>query len=469
MTSVLSACLLLLLPFAAGAAEPKPKPKPAVEAPSTAEAGKADALAAFQRQAATAVQPSGAGPAIIGSYIWGGRADLEYKPFFIWELRVKAGSAALSGLRSRTVTLNPDRTPAATGAWQNIGALAPGAQVDVSIKQNCTNFPAYQVDLAWQGGTAAFVAWDKVALPVALSDLAQTSFLITTGYLHDPDTVTKKKPTEIAWHVWNLGGVAATEVEQVIHFFDDAGKEVKTFAVREKQVAGDSAMACTVVVPKVPRYATISVSATSASTASAGAPDPGAFTGAAEVEIAGVRAEGKTLKAKVRNGLDKQLQGLVVLVTLLGKDGSPVRALRLPAGTLAAGDERELSVDITGIAAWSGYEAGWELQAPPTSAATTTAGKPVRVESDGLVFAQTQVAQADGVLWLKGELTSHRREELARLVLTFTVAGPNGERSVEHRIDRLAADESAMIALPLPDCTAIAGVRLAWTGAAARP
>jgi hypothetical protein len=47
-------------------------------------AGKGDAQQAFARQATTATQPSGANPGFIGSYLWGGRADEQYRPFFQW-------------------------------------------------------------------------------------------------------------------------------------------------------------------------------------------------------------------------------------------------------------------------------------------------------------------------------------------------------------------------------------------------
>ncbi len=105
-------CVSLILPLllvALAAAEPK---QPA----GITVSGAADAAAAFARQAGQVPNPSGPVPAIQGAYVWGGRADEAYRPFFQWELRLKAG-AALSGLRLRTVTLMPDRTPAATGEW----------------------------------------------------------------------------------------------------------------------------------------------------------------------------------------------------------------------------------------------------------------------------------------------------------------------------------------------------------------
>jgi hypothetical protein len=96
-------------------------------------AGKGDAQQAFARQATTATQPSGANPGFIGSYLWGGRADQAYRPFFQWELRLKGGSAAAPELTCRIATLGPNKQILNQGDWKEIGRASCRERVSLHV------------------------------------------------------------------------------------------------------------------------------------------------------------------------------------------------------------------------------------------------------------------------------------------------------------------------------------------------
>lgn len=455
MRSLIVVVLALLLPVLT-AAEPKPKPTK----PSTggiAGSGAADAEAAFKRQAGQAAEPAGAAPAIIGSYVWGGRADEAYRPFFQWELRLKAGSA-LSGLRLRTLTLNPDRTPAATGAWKTVGTLAAGAQADVGIKQNCSAFASYQVDAEWAGGSASWVAADKTTLPVPLAAIADSPYLLATAYHHDPDNRTKA--AVITWWLWNLGGVAASETVQTVTFLDQDGKTVATREVATGDVPAGSAREHTLKLPKAPAgYATISVSARCADRSAATAVD-GGFTDAKEVEVAKVRAEGRRLHARVRNGLDRAVPGLVVTLTLTDKDGKPVRAVPMGAVDLAAGAEADISGELGSATGWLGYEMTWTGAATAPGPAGDGSGPVLAVE--GLEFRQKAVVLDEGGLLLKGELANRTGRSLGGLVVTFAVGGQGKSAELVYRHDGLEPGDTAIVVLPTPGLASIEKLTLTW-------
>lgn len=452
--------LALLLP-ALGAAEPKPK-KPAAEG-GIAGSGAADAAEAFARQAGQAPQPVGAVPAIIGSYVWGGRADEAYRPFFQWEFRLKAGSA-ISGLRLRTVALNPDRSAAATGEWKPVGALAAGAKVDISIKQNCSAFASYQVDAEWTGGSARWVAADKTTLPVSLAAIANGPYLLATAYNHDPDN--KTKATVISWWLWNLGGVAASETVQTVAFMDQGGKTIASHEVKTGDVPAGSAKEHTLKLPKAPAgYTAISVSARCADTGGSVAIDPG-FTDAKEVEVAAVRAEGKRLHARVRNGLDRTLARLTVTLTLTDKDGAALKAITMKPVDLGPGAQGDLVGELGDATGWAGYEMTWSVAAPAASAGSAAgadAAAPPVLAVRGLEFRQTAAVVEGGTLHLKGELSNRTGRRLNALAVTFAASGDGKASETVYEHDGLDPDDSAAVVIAVPGITAIERLDLSWT------
>jgi len=402
------------------------------------EAGKADAKASFAKQVATAPKPA-AWPTIVGEYLWSGRADDNYKPFFMFELRVRGPAKAVDGAKYRVVTLDPARKAQTSGAWITLGKLSPGETRDLSYKLNCPTFQAFQVEIAWKEGAKdvakegtkdaqeIYLAWDKVAmLPVALSEVANVPFLICLNQNFEHDEA--KKVAAVSYMLWNIGGKAAKDVAQTVHFKDSAGKTVHSHELKVvKELAGNYVGEVKFSATKVPPFANISIATkmTDISTL-----DPGSFTGVEDVEIAQVRAEGKLLKAKVRNGFKTPLHGVVVNVTLTDGNGKAVKALNLPVGDMKAGEERDLSTDISTVGSWSGYEVGWKSSEPPPQAGTNASTPPSpptpALMVDGVEFTVTSTRPDKDGLAVSGVLRNKRDADLDGVVVSFTL--PNGSK-----------------------------------------
>lgn len=435
LLSSVAVCLLLAaaMPVSLVAADKPDKPagKPANLA--WMEAGKSDAKASFNKQAGSAPKPA-AWPTIVGEYLWSGRADDQYKPFFMFELRVRGATRPLDASKYRVVTLDPTRKAQTTGPWITLGKLIPGETRDLSYKLNGTTFQAFQVEIAWkEGGNDAqetYIAWDKVAmLPVALSEIANVPFLISLNQNFEHDEA--KKVAAVSYMLWNIGGKPAKDVVQTLLFKDGTGKTVHSHELKpakdKNDLAGGYVGEVKVSVPKVPSFANLAIATkmTDISTL-----DPGKFTGAEEVEIAQVRAEGKTLKAKVRNGYKAPLTGVVVNVTLTDGNGKAVKALSLPVGDMKAGEEKEVSTDISTVGSWSGYEVGWKSTESP-AATGTTASAPKSLASpallvDGVEFTVTSTRLEKDGLAVSGILRNKRDADLDGLVVSFTL--PDGSK-----------------------------------------
>jgi hypothetical protein len=461
LTSVL---LLTACACALGAAD-KPATAPRAK-PGGEEAGKADAKATFARQAGAAQRPTGAEPGFIGAYIWGGRADQNYKPFFQWELRLAGGSAAASGLRARVTTLGPTRQTLGQGDWKDWGSLDAGGQLDVDYRANCTNFAAYQLEVTWSGGKETFLAPDKGSVPVPLSAVADQGFVVAVGANFELDE--KAKIATVTWTDWNLGGRPAHDVVQVLHLRDAANKEIKAITYRLKgEIAAGAVLAQNERITNAPAFATISVS-TEMADESAGATI--AFTGAKDIEIANIRADGAKLAARVRNGLDSDQDGVVVTITLQDKAGKALKAFEIPVGKLARGEERDIGTDLGGVTSWAGVETGWRgggavAQAPAAKPAARGT-LPGAVTAAGLTFTPQEVEKTPTGLLLHGTLHNDSGKDLSPLRLSLTVSDA-GKRSQElvWKTGELGAGADGMVVVA---CTLaeIGGVQMSWkTGA----
>ena len=461
MSRFLSVALVLLMGVAVAVAADKPAANPA-----WMEAGKADAKASFAKQAGTAPKPA-AWPTIVGEYLWSGRADDQYKPFFMFELRLRGPAKAVDSAKYRVVTLDPLRKPQTSGPWVTLGKLAPGDIRDLSYKLNCPTFQAFQVEIAWKDAgkdaQETYLAWDKVAmLPVALSEVASVPFLISLNQNFEHDDA--KKAAAVSYILWNIGGKAAKDVQQTVHFKDNAGKTVASHELKPvKELAGGYVGEIKFTAGKIPSFANISIATKMTDFSSL---DPGSFTGAEDVEIAQVRAEGKALKAKVRNGFKTPLVGVSVLINLIDGNGKSVKSLTLPVGDLKAGEERELSADISTVGSWNGYDVGWKSSEPPPEVAAASAGKPgaPAITVDGLEFTITSTKPEKDGLAVSGVLRNKRDADLDGLVVSFSL--PNGSKDgsvVTLKPGKLAmGDDGVAVNFTAAGVKAFSGMSLKW-------
>lgn len=467
LTTPIAVAFLALLTAASLAAAEKPAKAPG-SGIAGEDAGKADAKGAFKRQEASAVKPTGNDPAFVGAYIWGGRADQNYRPFFQWELRLAAGAAKAEGLRARIATLGPSRQVLNQGDWKDWGSIDANGRVDVDYRANCPNFPAYQVELSWSGGKETFLACDKGTVPLPLGALSGQGYVVAVNT--NFETSDKSKSATITWTVWNVGGKPAQDVVQTIHFKDEKGAEVK--AVKHKPEGGEVAAGLVkeqkVVVDKVPTFATVSISTEQADSSSQG--ESAGFTGAKDVETALIHAEGGKLKARVRNGLDSDQEGVVVTIALHDKSGKTLKTLDIPVGRLAKSEEKDISGDLGGTSGWAGYEVGWkggQSKPAPAPIATAASGVPAPVTADGLTLTPMKIERTSTGLLLTGTMQNATGRDLASVRVTLRITdSANRTQEVLWKAMALPINGSDQVALAcgLKDVGTIA---MSWkTGAA---
>ncbi len=441
------------------------------------DAGKSDAKLAFKRQEAAAIKPIGNDPVFVGAYIWGGRADQNYRPFFQWELRMVAGAAKVESLRARIATLGPSRQVLNQGEWKEWGSIDASGRADVDYRANCPNFPAYQVELSWSGGKETFIACDKGTVPLAIGALSGQGYVVAVNT--NFETSDKSKSATITWTDWNLGGKPAQDVVQTIHFKDEKGAEVKT--VKHKPEGGEVPAGAVkeqkVVVPGVPTFATVSIS-TEQSDAGSQTESAG-FTGAKDVETAQIHADGGKLKARVRNGLDSDQDGVVVTIALQDKAGKTLKSFDIPVGHLAKDEEKDVSADLGGLAGWAGYEVGWKggkaklaASAASGDAATNDArpaganGVPAPITANGITLTPQKIERTSTGLLLTGTMQNGTGHDLAAVRVTMRVTdSANHTQEVLWKAQALASDASGPVSLAcgLKDIGAIA---MTWkTGA----
>lgn len=487
-----AALAALLLPLlcasgAVGADQPAAdKPPTPARGPAGAAAGKADAKATFARQAASAQAPSGAAPGFVGASIWSGRADESYRPFFQWELKLAGGSAAARELKARIATLGPSRQVLHQGDWKSWGQLDAGGALEVDYRSNCPIFPAYQVELAWAGGTETYLACDKRVPPVPMSEVKELGWVVAVNASVElPPEKEKRKPAVVTWTDWNVGGKAAREVEHTLHLLDETGKEVKkvTWRAAERTIAPGAIVERRTELKGMPAFVTLTIGVTQADEAATAAAQ--GFTGAKDIEIAHVRAEGGKLHARVRNGLDAAQEGVVVTVALQDKAGATVATVELPVGAIASGEEKAASAALTAAAGWSGYEVSWRggaaaaAPAAPAAAAPdkpaaapdkpaaapaqpAAAGVPAAVTARGITLTPTAIEPAPGGLLLRGRVANATGKDLADLRLTVRITDREKRtRDVVWRAASLAGGADASFALA---CTVadVAALELSW-------
>src|SRR4051812_18593503 len=127
-TTTIALALLLACPLGLHAADKSdtPAPEKAPPAAGSDAAGKADAKIVFGQQAKSATPPAGDRPGFLGAYVWGSRADGNYRPFFQWEFRIQAGNDPIKAGKIRLTTLGPTKQPATQGEWKTLFNVVSG-------------------------------------------------------------------------------------------------------------------------------------------------------------------------------------------------------------------------------------------------------------------------------------------------------------------------------------------------------
>jgi hypothetical protein len=298
-------------------------------------------------------------PAVVGAWIWGGRADINYKSFFEWDVRIAAGSETRRALKARITTLGPSQEVLRQGAWEELGELPANSQQSYGLRLNCPTFGAWRIDLQWEGGSDAFVAGDKQSLPLSLAGSRTTPVLLAVNAQAEEDK--KKKALVVTWNLWNLGGVPANGVVQTVKLKDASGKVVASGEVRVKDAVVPGSSAQRTQFSKPPAYVSIAVDVRHEDTSSGRklVLEPPA-TGGPDLVISRLSVDGTTLTAMVVNRLGKDLPATVIDLVFT-KSGKPVCTLAIPVAALANGAEASPRLEIKPLPAWDEYTVGWSV------------------------------------------------------------------------------------------------------------
>jgi hypothetical protein len=417
--------------------------KPPVLAPN-----QVDAEAIFARQAGTISAPTTATAACIGAYLWSGRADISYRPFFQWELKLCAGSSALSQLRMRITTYGPNHQTYCQGHWQKLPDLAAQASSEVSYRLNCTIFPVYYLELQWAGGAETFIAGDKGSIPIALSPLASQGFVMAVN-LNAENDADHPGVVDVTWSDWNVGGKPAKGIIHTLHLYNAAGKIFKDIPnplPKTKELAVDAVLEQHWHL-KVPAYATCSMSVEQADESQP--LEAQGFSAAKDIEVAFLHAEGKELKGKVHNGLPNAQDGVVITITLQDAKGADLKNLEIPVGHLDIGATVDISAPLPTAVAFAGYATSWKAGDPSTSAGpplaiapqardTLPLGKELSIDHfDGLTFAATSIDHTVNGLLIHGTLHNRTGHDLTQVRL---------------RLGAFDGDEMVVVQLKSPLC-----------------
>lgn len=345
------AILVAVLAVATLSAAEAPKPRTGSQTNGGADAGTAEAAAIFARQAKDNPRPTGPDPAVVGCYLWGGRADGNYKPFFQWELKLASGTQALPGLEARVVTLKPDRTVQAEGEWKPLDPLAANKALAFALRLNTVQFHPWRLDLRWQGGGAAsFIAPDKSSIPQRIS---AESGVMAVGIDCVGDDKNKNR-SQIIGSLWNLGPAPATGVVLTIRVLDDNGKELKklTWSPKDKTIAAGAAVPVTLGFDGRPNVGRVSTSVQVAETVAG-------FTGAKDVEAGFLVLADGQLRGRIRNGTGADLPSFTVDLALLDAKGRKLFATKVEFAALAKEGEQAFAVAAPGVTAWAQVETLW--------------------------------------------------------------------------------------------------------------
>jgi len=317
----------------------------------------AEATNAFAAQGENATVPTV--PSVVGLWIWSGRADAQYRPFFEWDLRLAAGMSALDGIKARLTTLGPDQEVLRQGGWISLDAIGAGSSRDVALRLNCPVFPAWKLELTWNGGHASWIGFDLASLPIPHSGSEDGSIVVAVGA--DADPIKGKKGAIATWYLWNLGNKPATQVTQIVRLRNQAGAVVATgelVMAKDEVLAAHASKPCRLVLPNAPAWQTVAVETKQPKDAgSNNLLIPPASTGP-DLVVERITIDRGTLTAEVVNRLGRHLDGAVITLSFTNA-GKETKDVAFTVGALADSAMASVQATAGAIPAWDAYSVGW--------------------------------------------------------------------------------------------------------------
>jgi hypothetical protein len=348
----------------------------------------------------------------------------------------------------------------------DLGDLAAGGTRDLSYKLNCAAPSAVRFELEWQDGRESYLKTAEQALPQPASATAGRPLLLVLQPAFEHDA--KKKVGTVRFWLRNDGDQPGTEVKQTIVLKDSAGKILLEHAhVPEKgTIAPGYAQEQVVSIPKCPAFSNIAVKTSTAEDRQVRL-DPGKFSAKKELQVAQFACTGGKLSARVRNGQETPVNGLLILFHLLDAQGAVLHEVPAAVGDLAPGEERAVEVaapEVKNLAGWGyAYETGMG-SAPADGEAPAAAPAALgEIEVDGIALRLSEVAEVPGGMSAAVTIDNRRQEDLHDLICTVTIEDAGGTRR-EIRLDlgELGEQRSWQGAVQGAGMSGISSVQLTW-------
>ena len=449
MRYLVSFCLLVVCTFSC-AAEPMERPT--------------DTEEAWASQVDQVVEAQGESPTFTGMMVWSGRADREYKPFFQWELRLKAGDMKMSGLRLRIQPLAPDLSPlqqGRIGAWRALGNLEAGQEADSSYTFNTPIFSAYRVELTWRGGEATYLATDRLMLPMLEGVSDSIAQLVTLEPIWERSPRGK---TVVKFWLHNTGGAAAKEVNLKIRLRDGDGQVVTEhpYVPDEGTIPAAYAKEHIVIIPKTPSFNTIQVVTAQVEQSAGFALDSMDFIGGDTVEVGQIQQQDGELMGAVRNGTGDHLVDIEIALYFTDAAGATVDERKVTLASLKPNETGEWKVDINDMKPWAGYETdlSYGIENGGVAEPAQAAAQQAQVVVEGLALTILDQTGTDGALKIKGELHNQTAADLPGLELTVEIAGASAPAKM--KVGDLAKDERLTLTLVVEGVEQLTGLAMSW-------
>ncbi|NRA38175.1 MAG: hypothetical protein HRU15_08555 [Planctomycetes bacterium] len=311
-----------------------------------------------------AYAPKHGGPFLAGSYVWGGRADRAYKAFQQWELKLKAGAQGAEGLRIQITPLDAEmkvqqlfrKKPA---PWQAVNALQANGNIHVSYALNCAKIYAYDVALKWEGGEQLYFAANPFMLPIDKSALKHQAFLVTSN----PDFKYKRsrKKATVTFHISNLGGKAAEEVENTIVFVDDEGKEVHSEIFQPNGGTVDPGFSGPqkAEFKKIPKFDNVTIKTRQSESLTYSWEGDEAVL-AEDIMLRKLRYTEEALTGTVINGFKDEISNLVLTITFDNAGDEAFKTLDVKIAKIASGEEIQFAEKMEAFT-FTGYSMGYSF------------------------------------------------------------------------------------------------------------
>ena len=424
-----------------------------------------DVEAVWEGQQEEVTPAIGAHPEFSGMMVWSGRADRNYKPFFQWELRLKAGVDELKAVRLRIQPLAPDLTPlqkGRIGAWKSLGTIPAGEEADLSYKFNTPIFSAYRVEVTWHGGKAAYLATDRQMLPLKEGALDGVSQLVAIEPIWDRSP---KGQAAVRFWLRNTGGADAKQVKLTLSLRDGTGKVVMEhpYIPNDGVIPAGYAEEQKVLIQKTPSFSTIQIRISKAEESSFALENVD-YSGGNIVEVGGVHEKDGALLGGLRNGTKDQLRDIVVTLYFTDDTGSTLAERTVKIDELKPGATKDWRINLADIPAWTGYETdlayGILDDGNVSNDQTAQAVSQPQVIVEGLALTILEHSGAAGVLKIKAELHNQTAADMPGLDLTLEIAG--AQAPIEMHVGDLAKDERLTLTLMAEGTETLSGLRMNW-------